>query len=62
MTAREGGTATKLPRRTLLHLAAGAAVLPAFARSAGAQSYPARPVRAEVNERDNRCWQLGDIH
>jgi hypothetical protein len=41
----------KLPRRTLLHLAAGAAVLPAFARSAGAQSYPARPVRAEVNER-----------
>jgi hypothetical protein len=38
----------KLPRRTLLHLAAGAAVVPAFARSAGAQSYPARPVRVIV--------------
>jgi hypothetical protein len=38
----------KLPRRTLLHLAAGAAVLPAFGRSAGAQSYPARPVRVIV--------------
>jgi tripartite-type tricarboxylate transporter receptor subunit TctC len=38
----------KLPRRTFLHLAAGAAVLPAFSRSAGAQSYPARPVRVIV--------------
>ena len=39
----------KLPhRRQFLHLAAGAAVLPAFSRSAGAQSYPARPVRLIV--------------
>jgi tripartite-type tricarboxylate transporter receptor subunit TctC len=38
----------KLPRRKFLHLAAGAAVLPAFLRSAWAQSYPARPVRLVV--------------
>jgi tripartite-type tricarboxylate transporter receptor subunit TctC len=38
----------KLPRRKFLHLAAGAAVLPAGARSAGAQSYPMRPVRIIV--------------
>ncbi len=35
-------------RRTFLHLAAGAAVFPAFSRSAWAQSYPARPVRLIV--------------
>ena len=35
----------KLPRRTFLHLAAGAAALPAVSRIAWAQSYPARPVR-----------------
>jgi tripartite-type tricarboxylate transporter receptor subunit TctC len=35
----------KLPRRTFLHLAAGAAALPAASRFAGAQSYPVRPVR-----------------
>jgi tripartite-type tricarboxylate transporter receptor subunit TctC len=33
------------PRRTFLHLAAGAAVLPVLSRIALAQSYPARPVR-----------------
>jgi tripartite-type tricarboxylate transporter receptor subunit TctC len=38
----------KLPRRKFLHLAAGAAALPAVSRSAGAQSYPARPVRIVV--------------
>jgi tripartite-type tricarboxylate transporter receptor subunit TctC len=38
----------KLPRRTFLHLAAGAAVLPAISRIAKAQSYPARPVRIIV--------------
>jgi tripartite-type tricarboxylate transporter receptor subunit TctC len=38
----------KLPRRQFLHLAAGAAVLPAFSRIAGAQAYPARPVRLIV--------------
>src|SRR5271165_6622146 len=35
----------KLPRRRFLHLAAGAAALPAFSRIARAQTYPARPVR-----------------
>src|SRR5262252_1806050 len=39
----------KLPyRRQFLHLAAGAAALPAVARIARAQSYPARPVRIIV--------------
>ena len=35
----------KLPRRKFLHLAAGAAALPAVARIASAQTYPTRPVR-----------------
>jgi tripartite-type tricarboxylate transporter receptor subunit TctC len=35
----------KFPRRTFLHLAAGAAALPAVSRLAMAQAYPARPVR-----------------
>src|SRR5882672_11221755 len=35
----------KLPRRRFLHLAAGAAALPAATRFAWAQAYPARPVR-----------------
>ncbi len=38
----------KLPRRTFLHLAAGAAALPAVSRIAWAQAYPARPVRLVV--------------
>jgi tripartite-type tricarboxylate transporter receptor subunit TctC len=38
----------KLPRRTFLHLAAGAAALPTIARVAMAQSYPTRPVRLIV--------------
>src|SRR6266478_3454015 len=38
----------KLRRRQLLHLAAGAAALPAVSRFAKAQSYPARPVRIVV--------------
>jgi tripartite-type tricarboxylate transporter receptor subunit TctC len=38
----------KLPRRTFLHLAAGAAALPAAANIARAQTYPARPVRLIV--------------
>jgi len=38
----------RLPRRKLLHLAAGAAALPAVSRVAWAQSYPARPVRIIV--------------
>ena len=35
----------KLPRRNFLHLAAGAAALPAVSRFAWAQTYPTRPVR-----------------
>ena len=38
----------KLPRRQFLHLAAGAAALPALSRVAGAQTYPTRPVRIIV--------------
>jgi tripartite-type tricarboxylate transporter receptor subunit TctC len=38
----------KLPRRKVLQLAAGAAVLPAIARVASAQAYPTRPVRIVV--------------
>jgi tripartite-type tricarboxylate transporter receptor subunit TctC len=38
----------KLPRRKFLHLAAGAAALPALSRVAWAQTYPARPVRVIV--------------
>ena len=37
-----------LPRRTFLHLAAGAAVLPALSPFARAESYPSRPVRLIV--------------
>jgi tripartite-type tricarboxylate transporter receptor subunit TctC len=39
----------KLPRRTFLHLAAGAAALPAVSRIARAQAYPTRPVRIIVS-------------
>ena len=38
----------KLPRRNFLHLAAGAAALPAISRIAWAQAYPTRPVRIIV--------------
>jgi tripartite-type tricarboxylate transporter receptor subunit TctC len=38
----------KLPRRQFLHLAAGAAALPAMSRIARAQAYPTRPVRIVV--------------
>ena len=38
----------KLPRRKFLHLAAGAAALPAVSRIARAQAYPTRPVRIVV--------------
>jgi len=40
--------AMRLPRRTFLQLAAGAAALPAVSRLASAQAYPARPVRFVV--------------
>jgi tripartite-type tricarboxylate transporter receptor subunit TctC len=38
----------KLPRRTFLCLAAGAAILPAVTRAASAQTFPARPVTIVV--------------
>jgi hypothetical protein len=38
----------KLPRRNLLHLAAGATALPAVSRFAWAQAYPTRPVHVIV--------------
>ena len=38
----------KLPRRNFLHLAVGAAALPAVSRLASAQAYPSRPVRIVV--------------
>jgi tripartite-type tricarboxylate transporter receptor subunit TctC len=38
----------KLPRRQFLHVAAGAAALPAVSRLARAQAYPTRPVRVIV--------------
>jgi tripartite-type tricarboxylate transporter receptor subunit TctC len=38
----------KLPRRTFLHLAVGAAALPVASRMARAQAYPSRPVRIIV--------------
>jgi tripartite-type tricarboxylate transporter receptor subunit TctC len=40
--------AMKLPRRNFLHLAAGAAALPALPHIAWAQAYPTRPVRLIV--------------
>ena len=38
----------KFPRRNFLHLAAGAAALPATGRVACADPYPARPIRLVV--------------
>jgi tripartite-type tricarboxylate transporter receptor subunit TctC len=43
-----GGTLLQFPRRQFLHLAAGAAALPAVSRIARAQPYPTRPVRLMV--------------
>src|SRR5215475_6124518 len=42
------GHAMKFQRRQFLHLAVGAAALPAVSRVAWAQTYPARPVRVIV--------------
>ena len=47
--ASQRGNAMKLPRRRFLHLAAGAAALPAVSRIARAQSYPTRPIRLLVS-------------
>ena len=45
----------KFPRRQFLHLAAGAAALPAVSRMARAQAYPTRPVRIIVGFPAGRC-------
>jgi tripartite-type tricarboxylate transporter receptor subunit TctC len=42
------GIAMKLRRRQFLHLAAGAAALPAVSRTARAQTYPSRPITVIV--------------
>src|SRR5262245_66603555 len=42
--AFQGSNMMKLPRRNFLHLAAGAAALPAVSRIVRAQAYPTRPV------------------
>jgi tripartite-type tricarboxylate transporter receptor subunit TctC len=39
-----GGHAMKIHRRRFLHVAAGAAALPAFSRTAWSQAYPSRPI------------------
>jgi hypothetical protein len=41
---RPRGHAMRLPRRRILHLAAGVAALPAISRIARAQTYPTRPI------------------
>jgi len=38
----------RIPRRQFLHLAAGAALLPAVSRTALAQNYPTRPIRLTI--------------
>ena len=48
----------KLPRRTLLHLAAGAAALSAVSSIAWAQTYPTRAVRIIVTERQHVYGRL----
>src|SRR6516225_73126 len=49
----------KLPRRQFLHLAAGAAALPAVSRVARAQAYPSRPVRIIVT---TAAGSTTDVH
>ena len=48
LISHTGAFIMKLPRRQFLHLAAGAAALPAVSRIAWAQTYPTRPVRLIV--------------
>src|SRR5437016_2893798 len=48
VTTNSAGAIMKFPRRQFLHLAAGAAALPAVSRIARAQTYPTRPVHLIV--------------
>jgi hypothetical protein len=56
------GHAMNLPRRTFLHLAAGAVALPAVSRGASAQTYPARPITmivpypSQYVDSQGECW------
>jgi tripartite-type tricarboxylate transporter receptor subunit TctC len=48
----------KLPRRKFLHLATGAAALPAVSRIARAQAYPSRPVRIIVGAAPSGTYDI----
>ena len=48
----------KLPRRQFLHLAIGAAALPAVSRIAWAQAYPSRPVRIIVGAAPSGTYDI----
>ncbi len=52
----------KLPRRSFLHLAAGAAALPAVSRLAWAQAYPTRPVHWIVGFPPGGVLALGEMN
>jgi tripartite-type tricarboxylate transporter receptor subunit TctC len=48
----------KLSRRQFLHLAAGAAAMPAASRIARAQAYPTRPVRIIVGAAPSGTYDI----
>jgi tripartite-type tricarboxylate transporter receptor subunit TctC len=54
-----GVKATELPRRRFLHLAAGAAALPAASHVAWGQTYPTRPVRIIVGTAPGGVLDIG---
>jgi len=44
----DGEEGSKLPRRNFLHLATSVGAVPTLSRIAGAETYPARPMRIIV--------------